>query len=159
MTPSRWWAAALLGVLLVGVAYTGWRTFFAPSERLGPIRGLVLGLGPAQSRAQLEVSGEGSYRTIAHPEDLILEWTPRDGSEGVRRAQMEFHTGQLVALTLEVPPSSPEARGPAIEIAPHSVLERQRNADGSFRVRWLARGCPTHLDEVASILGRQPSAR
>lgn len=147
-TGARWrWIAvlvlvapALIGLVVLLATSTG------ASETLGPVRGVRLGYAPAMARRQLSTAAPGSFSTTASGEDYALAWTPESPGE-LRRAQLEFHLGQLVAVRLSLSPQAPEAHGPELEVSQASVLTRERTPDGVELV-WLARSCPTHADEV-----------
>jgi hypothetical protein len=147
MRATRWrWIAV---TVLVVPAALGLTALLLPSrgpEPIGPVRGVRLGLAPSQARRQLTTDGPGSFSTLAMGEDFALVWSPEAPRE-LRAARMEFHLGQLVALRLTLSPSAPEAQGPALSVSEASVLSRETTPAG-VELTWLARGCPTHADEV-----------
>lgn len=152
---TRWrWIA--VGVLIVP-AVVALIALVAPrssSETLGPIRGVRLGLAPSQARRQLATGGPGTFSTVAMDEDFALVWAPESPGD-LRAARMEFHLGQLVALRLTLSPSAPEAEGPSLAISEASVLSRETTPEG-VELTWLARGCPTHADEVRRRTAERP---
>ena len=119
-------------------------------ETIGPVRGLRLGYTASMARERLDTGGEdGAFRTESMAEDLALIWTGDDGP--LRSARMEFHVGQLVAVRLDLSPDDPLAEGASPEISEASVLIRE-STPGGVRVTWLARSCPTHAEEVQTVL-------
>ncbi len=141
----RWTAVAVLVVpALLGLGTMLWPT--SAAEPTGPLRGVRLGYAPSQARRDLVTGGSGSFSTLAMGEDFALVWSPDTPSE-LRAARMEFHLGQLVALRLTLAPDVPEAQGPPLAISEASILSRETTPDG-VELTWLARGCPTHADEV-----------
>lgn len=147
MPSSNWRWVAL--VILVVPALLGLVAMVLPmarQEALGPVRGIRLGLSPAQARGQLVTEGPGSFSSLAMGEDFALVWSPHV-PHGLRAARMEFHLGQLVALRLTLAPSAPEAEGPSLAVSESSIRTREPSPDGVV-LTWLARGCPTHADEV-----------
>jgi hypothetical protein len=128
---------------------------FSGSETIGPVRGLVLGHGPAQACDRLATDVAGSFRSTAIGEDFALDWTP-DGTPGeLKSARLEFHLGQLVAARLTLAPGAPEADGPEFELTDTSVLTREASSDGDVEITWLARSCPTHADEVRRLIAER----
>ena len=133
---ARWIATAALAV--VGCS--------GPSET-AEVYGLRLGYTPAQCRERFTLdSGEFTY--VAGPQDDSMRWTPppEDRAE-VLSAVLEFHLGLLVAVRLELAPTSPLAAGDALEVRDGSILTREER-DDRVTMTWLSRGCPTHADEV-----------
>lgn len=152
----RWRAIAVIAILLPAVAALAVLWWPSDPERIGPVRGVLLGIGPAQARESL-LTGDvpGRFRSSAMGEDFALDWEPTDPSRSeLRSARLEFHLGQLVAMRLQVSPDADEAGGAGLEVSPGSILVRESEpgAEGAVRVTWLARTCPTHADEVASHL-------
>lgn len=134
-------APALIGLIVLLTLSS------APSETLGPVRGLRLGLAPSQARRMLTTGAPGSFSTTAMGEDFALVWTPDAAGGALRSARLEFHLGQLVALRLTLAPEAPEARGPELEVSEASLLAREPTPNG-VELTWLARSCPTHAEEV-----------
>lgn len=150
---SRW--LVLLALLVPAlVALGAWLIAGTSSnESLGPVRGLRLGLAPAQARAALATDRPGSFSSVAMDEDFALVWTP-DGPAGeLRLARLEFHLGQLVAVRMTLAPSAPEAAGPELEVSEASILTREPTSEG-VELTWIARSCPTHAAEVRQRLER-----
>ncbi len=145
----RWrWIAVLVLIVPAAVALIALLvTSTGSSETLGPVRGLRLGYTPAMARQQLATGGPGSFVTTASGEDYALVWTATSPSNDLRRATLEFHLGQLVAVRLDLAPEAPEASGPELSVSQASVLTREATPEGVELV-WLARSCPTHADEV-----------
>lgn len=129
-------------LLIVSVALVASCGSSAPA----PIRGVRLGMTPAQVRARFDPGGPGTYRSEAMDEDFALVWEP-SGAGPVLSARHEFHLGQLVALRLTLRPDSDDAGGPEIETTELSVLTRE-SQEAAVAVTWLSRSCPTHADEV-----------
>lgn len=132
---------ALIGLIAL-VMMTG-----GSSETLGPVRGLRLGTTPSMARQHLTTGARGAWATTATGEDYALTWTAGSPTNDLRRAQLEFHLGQLVAVRLLLSPGAPEADGPELSVSQASVLTRETTPEGVALV-WLARSCPTHADEV-----------
>lgn len=135
-------APAAIGLAALLVSRAG------PSETLGPVRGLRLGLAPSQARQMFAAEQPGTFVTSATGEDFALEWTPAAPGGALHSARLEFHLGQLVALRLSLAPDAPEARGPGLEASEASLLTREPSPEGGVELTWLARSCPTHADEV-----------
>lgn len=157
-TPRRdpsWRARAAALALIVTPVIAGliWLAIPKGGERIGPVRGLVLGQGPAQARDRLRVDRPGSFRSSASEEDFALSWTPEEPGGDLASARLEFHLGQLVAVRLALTPDAPEATGPPRVITAASLLTRERRA-GVVELTWLARSCPTHAAEVARRMAR-----
>jgi hypothetical protein len=146
---TRWrWIAvlaliipALIGLIALVMTSSG------SSETLGPVRGLRLGTTPVMARRHLTTGGQGEWATTASGEDYALTWTAESPTSDLRRAELEFHLGQLVAVRLLLSPGAPEADGPDLSVSQASVLTRETTPEGVSLV-WLARSCPTHADEV-----------
>jgi hypothetical protein len=143
---SRWLVPAAL-IVPAALAIAAWLLAGSGSETLGPVRGLRLGIAPAQARAALRTDRPGSFATLAMGEDFALVWTPEAAAGELSLARLEFHLGQLVAVRLTLTPSAPEADGPELEVSEASVLTREPTPEG-VELTWLARSCPTHADEV-----------
>lgn len=134
------------------VALVAWMLASGTSgESLGPVRGLRLGVAPAQARERLATDRAGSFATVAMGEDFALVWTPDAPAGELRSARLEFHVGQLVAVRLILAPTAPEADGPEFEVSEASVLTREPTS-GGVELTWLARSCPTHAAEVRQRL-------
>lgn len=152
-TPRRdasWRARAAALALIVTPVIAGLVWLAIPKERtsIDPVRGLVLGLGPAQARDRLRVDRPGSFRSSATEEDFALEWTPEEPGGEIASARLEFHLGQLVAVRLALSPDAPDAAGPPRTITAASLLTREPRG-AVVELTWLARSCPTHAAEVA----------
>lgn len=147
------WIGALV-VALAGLFLGLWALLGSSEETNGPLRGLRLGYATSMARARFEPGAPGSYRSESVGEDLALVWVPEGDAGEVREARLEFHLGQLVAVYLTVGPDQPEAQGPEIAISGASVLTRDPVEDG-VRVRWIARSCPTHAEEVERLISQR----
>lgn len=154
----RWRAVAVIAILLPAVAALVVLLWPAAPARIGPIRGVLLGVGPAQARESLLTGGvPGRFRSSAMDEDFALDWAPEspEASPELVSARLEFHLGQLVAMRLSVSPDADEASGEGLEVSAGSILVREPDPGsetGAVRLTWLARTCPTHAAEVASHL-------
>ena len=125
----------------------------ADPPMLGPIRGVRLGHAPAQVRERFASEIPGHFRGAATGEDFALSWTPaQPASSEIASAELEFHTGMLVAMRLDLRGAAPEAVGAPLEVTDGSVLSRERGARFT-RVTWLSRSCPTHEEEVRELIG------
>ncbi|MFK7988681.1 MAG: hypothetical protein AB8I08_21860 [Sandaracinaceae bacterium] len=160
-TDRRFRVIAGIAIVLPAVAALAVLLWPSDPTRIGPIRGVLLGVGPAQARESLLTGGTpGRFRSSAMDEDFALDWAPT-GSEAaseLRSARLEFHLGQLVAMRLIVSSDADEAGGEALEVSAGSILVREPGAaenPGAVQITWLARTCPTHADEVASHLGER----
>ncbi len=154
--PSRFTWIAMAAMLVASAAALVWllSSSTAHRETLGPIRGLRLGMAPAQARERLDTGTRGSFSTIAMDEDFALQWTPRGDPRELSHARMEFHLGQLVALRLRLHPDAAEANGPRLEISEASLLFREPASD-AVSLTWLSRNCPTHAGEVRRLLAER----
>jgi len=104
------------------------------------VLGLRLGATPDEVRTS---RGGGEWTSRVEPSgDLSLS----RGSE-----RFEFHEGQLVAVSVEVPPGEPAATGPAIVVTPLTVLVREP-AGPLVRLRMISRTCPTHAEEADRLV-------
>jgi hypothetical protein len=150
----------LLGVGLVALLGLGAYGLFGLLSAGGDVvqvRGVRLGLTPTQVRERFDPGIAGDWRSTTVGEDLHLTWTP--GAEGgdLRQARFEFHLGLLVALRLALLEGAPEALGAPLEVRAASVRTVGRSADGGGAdLVWLARGCPTHREEVERLLSASP---
>lgn len=131
-------AAAALAALLRSEPDPGW------------FRGVRLGMSADQVRARFDAGAPASWRTEISGTDVALVRGPAGSLD--REARFEFHDGMLVAMRLDLPASAPEARGEAVLETPAAVIARASEEPGRVRLVALARGCPTHADEVARIL-------
>src|SRR5690606_31475655 len=118
---ARWMAPAALLVPAL-LALGAWFFMSGGGETLGPVRGLRLGVAPAQARAALQTDRPGSFSTLAMGEDFALVWTPDAAAGELGLARLEFHLGQLVAVRMSLTPSAPEANGPELQVSETSVL-------------------------------------
>ena len=148
----RWVAVAVLVAPAVAALGTLLSSTLDGAERLGPVRGLLLGHGPAQARDRLATDVPGTFRSTAIGEDYALDWTPRTEGGRLRSARLEFHLGQLVAVRLSLAPDAAEANGPTFVLTESSVLVREARPDDTVELTWLARSCPTHADEVRRLI-------
>ena len=137
-TRWRWIAVLVLVVPAVIGLIVMITSSMSSSETVGPVRGLRLGYAPAMARQHLLTGGPGSYATTAMGEDYALTWTADSPNDDLRRARLEFHLGQLVAVRLLVTSDSPEAEGPELQVSTASVLTRESTPEG-VEIAWLAR--------------------
>lgn len=146
MSDRRTWVVR--GAILGSIALTGAAAVGAVLDRLEAmsapvptVRDVRLGMTPDEVRAR---RGGGEWTTLVEASgDLALE---RPGE------RYEFHEGLLVAVTLELAATDPEARGAGRMLSPGSVLVRQPTESG-VRVRLVSRDCPTHVDEARRLAG------
>lgn len=118
------------------------------------IRGVRLGMTADQIRERFDRGTEASWRTEVAGTDLTLIRGPAGDLD--RETRFEIHDGMLVAIRLDVRDDLPEADGDRIVTTPASVLVRSPEEPGRTRISLLARDCPTHADEVSSILSDAP---
>lgn len=149
------WHFALAATL--GLAAIGAWLASRPSETIGPVRGLTLGDAPTRARDRFAPGSPGQFRTelssAATGDDFTLVWTP-DRSDEVRGARLEFHESMLVAVRMRLSDDAPEADGPPLVLTEASLLARDRSR-GEVQLTWIARGCPTHADELRRRLASQ----
>ena len=118
------------------------------------IPNVKLGMAPGDVRERFDPGGPGTWQTSVGKVagDTAIEWQAKDGSARVKEARFEFHNGMLVAVratTNEAPPASEK-----ITKTPATVSARRAAPSGGTDVTVLARDCPTHKDEAATLAAK-----
>jgi hypothetical protein len=120
------------------------------------IPNVKLGMAPGDVRDRFEPGGPGTWQTSLGKvaDDTAIEWKATDGSAKIREARFEFHLGMLVAV--RATSNEPPPPGEKISTTPASVTVRRAapSAGGVTETAILARDCPTHKDEAASLVAR-----
>ena len=117
------------------------------------IRGVRLGMTPAQVRTRFDGGAPSVWRTDVGGADPVLVRMP--GGAFDRAARFEFHAGMLVAIRLDLPEDGPYARGPSLQTSGAAILSRMPNSFGRMQVDLLARDCPSHAEEVSRRLAQE----
>ncbi len=112
--------------------------------------GVRLGMTAAQIRRTFL---PGTWETSVNDDGTILmDWTPQSGDSSVNSVRFEVHQGLLVAIRADLRPDHPQADDPSD--VTEDVLKHTAPTDhNSVQVLWIARNCPIHRQEVASLLG------
>ena len=131
---------ALAIVLAVAAIAFGFAGSGAP---LGVFHGARLGMTADETRARFEPGAPGKWLSSGG----ALEWTADDAAAPVAHARFEFHAGMLVAVRADVAGPS----DPALESSRAVVVARRRGQE-HVAITILARDCPEHAGEVASLL-------
>lgn len=130
--------------------------FVGACTRIEPdaIPNVKLGMAPGDVRDRFEPGGQGSWQTSvgAAADDTALEWKAKDGSAKVKDARFEFHLGMLVAIRANTNDPAPSSE--KIATTPSTVSVRRAASGGGTEVVVLARDCPTHKEEAASLASK-----
>ncbi|MEO0325263.1 MAG: hypothetical protein AAF447_20060 [Myxococcota bacterium] len=123
-----------------------------PDELLGVRLGMTASaLRDAVALAQ----GAGRWETALGDDGLVrMDWTPQatpDSRSEARRATFELHEGVLVAVRAYVTAASPVAATPLI-VSAGSVRRYENLGPEGARITLIARNCPNHRAEVATLL-------
>lgn len=121
--------------------------------------GVKLGMQPGDVRARFDLpsghwKNDGGTSTVGGGA-LKLTWKRDSGSEGPEEAVFEFHNGLLVAIRAHYAAGAQDAfaNGAARLETSSTVLARDEQG-GAKDVRWIAKDCPEHADEVRAILSK-----
>ena len=132
-------ALALFGLLTIGTA------FYALVQIQGPppLSVANVRLGMTLTEARNAMPGRAWTTRVDTSGDVVVE---------ADDAALHFHEGMLVAALLDLPPSSPEASGPSIQVTDFALLRRSARRGAQVHVELISRTCPTHREVVAQIL-------
>ncbi len=118
--------------------------------------GVHLGMTPADVRARFDAAREGALRaSLGDGGAYALELA--GGAGTVRSARLEFHEGLLVAIRAELDPRDPLAGAQGRAVSGAAVRVMREGPNGSVALTILSRTCPTHADEVRSLLSDDPA--
>ncbi len=149
---SRLWAGVALAALALPASVAAW-SLLPSSEDTSAALGVRLGMTLSQVRDRFE--HPGGWSTAVGDDGLVLlHWSPEGPSE-LREVSFEFHEGLLVALRGKVSGAfrDPSLNGSdplTVDVA--VVRQVTENQDGSRDLLLIARSCPSHRAEVATLL-------
>jgi len=148
------WTIAVVVCIVLPAAWVAGRIVLSAADD-GPIvlEGARLGMTPAELRRAFVLGPSGTFRSEPAAQDFSVEWLPAPGTARPRltHARFEFHGGLLVAVRIRGRADDDALAGPGVAQTPGSVIARRTHGDVTD-VTMLARDCPTHAAEVASIL-------
>jgi hypothetical protein len=125
-----------------------------PSEPPREYLDVRLGLVPRDVRSRVTIPGTWESRTEGALTVLDVRRNDRGSPES---ASFEFHNGMLVAVRARLTARDAlVANGPVLKQSSTAVwrIEEESTA-GMHQLRWIARDCPAHAEEVKKILGAQ----
>jgi hypothetical protein len=96
-------------------------------------------------RARFDQAGDWQF---VQGEEGRWDFVGRAGS--VKSASFEFHSGMLVAATLQVSGTDPLSQGKPYQSSGSLVATRHTTPEGAV-VRVLSRDCPIHRSEVEQL--------
>lgn len=147
----KWWYSLFILIpALMALGSLVWNLASSTESAIPTIDGVRLGMTPEQVRRRFAGGSSASWRTEIDGGDLRL--IRASGGELDREARFEFHNGMLVAIRLDLREDAPLAAGEPLRVSVGSVMTRAREEMGRVKLTVLSRDCPTHADEVSTIL-------
>ncbi len=150
-TRNRWLGAAAV-TLAVPVAWAVVRLADLATEddpAISSFHGARLGMTPGDVRSRFDVPGELRAGT---GEDGTYTLELESAAGTVRSARFEFHEGVLVAVRAELDPRDPSAGRTGLSLSDSTVRKTSAGANGGLELTLIARDCPTHADEVRTLI-------
>lgn len=125
-------------------------------EDISTFHGARLGMTPSDVREHLDLDGD--LRAISLPDgSYALALAPsEDPGRSVGAVRFEFHLGLLVAIRAELAKDSSSAQDDPLVVTSGAVRQIAQRADRA-ELTLLSRSCPTHADEVRSLLEGSPA--
>ena len=113
--------------------------------------GIRLGMTAIDIRSRFDHATEGTWESQAG--DLfLLTWSASSNELPVRGARFELHRGVLVAATFSVRKGDSNLPERKIQLSSGSVLSRGSSNGPWVDLRWIARDCPLHTEEIRDLL-------
>ena len=155
-TSKALWGGLAAVALVVPTGLAAQRLLVGQNVRADEIFGVRLGMTPTGLRgAVARELGPGVWDTTLAEAGLVrMDWTPQatpDPRRAVQRATFELHEGVLVAVRARVAGATFGSAAP-LTISAGAVRHHESLGREGARIRLIARNCPNHQAEVASLL-------